>query len=226
VTRAGEGPAISLGRLALIRTDQVFVGIDVGGPKKGYHMVSLVGHEWRDIDRFTNVEDVVERCVSMSAAVVAIDAPCRWSASGRARRAERELMAEGIGCFSTPSQKVAEEHPKNHFGWMRAGIALYAALERSHPLLAGAPVLSVAAETFPHAVACALAGKIVSAKNKSSVRRRLLRDLGFDDRPLGNIDYVDAALCAVAARSLLEGYRTYGDIESGLIVVPRAEDKA
>jgi predicted nuclease with RNAse H fold len=209
-----------------LRSDQVFVGIDVGGPKKGYHMVSLVGHEWRDIDRFTNVDDVVERCVSIRAAIVAIDAPCRWSALGRARRAERELMAEGIGCFSTPSQEIAENHPKDHFGWMRAGIALYAALGKSHPLLAGPPVLAVAAETFPHAVACALAGKVVPAKKKSSVRRQLLRDLGFDDGPLGNIDYVDAALCAVAARSLLEGYRTYGDVESGLIVVPRAGGKA
>ena len=78
-------------------------------------------------------------------------------------------------------------------------------------------------ETFPQAVACALAGEIVSAKYKSKVRRKLLSGIGIDTTSLPNIDFVDAALCAVAANYLLSGnVNAYGDMAEGFIVVPTA----
>src|SRR5206468_9732635 len=76
-------------------------------------------------------------------------------------------------------------------------------------------------ETFPHAVACALAGKIVSATQKRIIRRELLREAGIDTRRLTNIDTIDAALCALAANHFLAGnVKTYGDASEGFIVVP------
>jgi predicted RNase H-like nuclease len=81
---------------------------------------------------------------------------------------------------------------------------------------------SVSFETFPHAVACALAGMTISAKKKSSVRRKLLQQCGVDAKQLRNIDYVDAAMCAIVAQRLLSGkYRCFGDAGEGMLVVPQ-----
>lgn len=54
----------------------------------------------------------------MQAKDIGIDAPYRWSANGRARPAERQLISEGIWCFSSPTRQMAIDHPRNHFGWM------------------------------------------------------------------------------------------------------------
>lgn len=76
-------------------------------------------------------------------------------------------------------------------------------------------------ETFPHAVACALAGKILSAKQQRADRSRLLRKVGVSTEALTNIDWIDAALCALAAHHLVMGtFKKYGDVTEGFIVVP------
>jgi len=47
------------------------------------------------------------------------------------------------------------------------------------------------------------------------------RPSAIDTEPLTNIDSVDAALCALTAHHFLAGsFKTYGDPETGLIVVP------
>lgn len=106
---------------------------------------------------------------------------------------------------------------------MIAGAELYAALADSFPLYdSGARRVFVAIETFPQAVACALAGEIVSAKRKNEVRRELLRLSGISPSGLANIDEIDAALCALAAdRFARNEFKSYGDAESGLIIVPK-----
>ena len=138
--------------------------------------------------------------------------------------AERELMAGAIWCFSTPTQQSAAAHPKNHFGWMLNGAELFRLLEEDYPLFDGSIVPSgtrVCFETFPQAVACALSGALVSAKKKATIRRELLRSAAIDIARLANIDVVDAALCALTAHHFLAGsIKTYGDPETGLIVVP------
>ena len=78
-------------------------------------------------------------------------------------------------------------------------------------------------ETFPHAVACALAGKILSAKQKRADRSRLLREAEVSTEAITNMDWIDAALCALAAHHLVMGtFKTYGDVAEGLIVVPQS----
>jgi predicted nuclease with RNAse H fold len=159
----------------------------------------------------------------MGARIVGIDAPCRWSATGRSRSTERALAAEGIFSFATPTQDAATSKP--FYRWMLNGAELYRIIERHYPLFNGhnASSGSICFETFPHAVACALAGKLVSARQKSTIRRKLLRTAGMDTSELTNIDTVDAALCALTAHCFLTGnIKTYGNAAEGFIVVPES----
>lgn len=201
--------------------NSIVIGIDVGGPKKGFHAVALnAGGYW---EKFATPDaaSMVEWCRRIGARAVGVDAPCRWSLTGRMRPAERALAAEGIHSFATPSRAAAEN--RDFFRWMINGAELFRLLEARYPLFDGGNATSgpVCFETFPQAVACALAGKVVSAKRKSVVRRELLSEAGIATAPLTSIDTVDAALCALAAHYLLAGsYKTYGDATEGLIVVP------
>lgn len=201
----------------------IVAGIDVGGPRKGFHAVALRDGRYLGKHVAANAGEIAAWCREIGARVVGVDAPCRWSTTARARPAERALMADKIHCFFTPTREIAEIHPKNYYAWMLAGAELFRNLETTHRLFDGkpGPVKSrVCFETFPHAVACALAGTIVSAKQKRMVRRGLLRLAGIDTEALTNIDLVDAALCALMAHHLVSGtFKTYGDTESGLIVV-------
>ena len=198
------------------------VGVDVGGPKKGFHAVALREGQFREKVATPNAAEVVAWCRKLDAPVVGIDAPCCWSRTGRARSCERALAAEGIYAFATPSQAMAENNP--FYGWMLNGAELFRLLAPNYQLFDGQYSESspVCFETFPQAVACALAGTIVTAKHKSRDRRRLLREAGLSIDFLTNIDMVDAALCALTAHHLLNvTFKTYGDAAEGFIVVPK-----
>jgi predicted RNase H-like nuclease len=106
---------------------------------------------------------------------------------------------------------------------MLNGADLYRFLRPDYPLFNGKSQASspVCFETFPHAVACALAKETLSAKQKRADRSRLLREAGICIDSLTNIDQVDAAICALAAHHLIAGtFKSYGDAAEGFIVVP------
>jgi predicted nuclease with RNAse H fold len=198
-------------------------GVDVGARRKGFHAVALDSRGAVSGRRSSDdPEEIAGWCVERGARLVAVDAPCAWSADGRSRPAEVALKKVPIQCFSTPSRDVALAHAKDHFGWMLNGERMFQALAPSYPLASRATVdVPGSIETFPQAVACALAGTGVSAKRKGAVRRDLLRRQGVDLRLLTNIDFVDAALCAVAARYVLIGdAHAYGETLTGRIWVP------
>jgi predicted nuclease with RNAse H fold len=200
----------------------IVVGIDVGGPKKGFHAVAFQDGQYREKLSTLIAEESADWCRRLKASVIGIDAPCRWSLTGRARPCERALAAEGLHTFATPSQTKGEAHP--FYRWMVKGTDLYRCLEPSYPLFNGQwqPSSPVCFETFPHAVACALARKTLSAKQKRADRSRLLREAGVSIDSLTNIDQVDAAICALAAHHLLAGtFKAYGDAAEGIIVVPK-----
>ena len=72
-----------------------------------------------------------------------------------------------------------------------------------------------------------MAGRVVPAKPKATVRRAVLRDRGYDISGLTNVDFIDAALCAVAADAFHNGnYRLYGNRSEGFIVVPSINESA
>jgi predicted nuclease with RNAse H fold len=199
------------------------VGVDVGGCRKGFHAVALTGTTFRK-QAFADPADVVRWCREAGAAAVGVDAPCGWSVSGKSRQAERTLRVndENVHCFATPSERHARASRTDFYGWVFNGGALYAALKPSYPLYDGAaPAGRRCFETFPQAIACALAGRKVSTKCKAAVRRNILGDLGYDHRPLTNVDFIDAALCAVAAERFLRGaFVAFGQTDEGFIVIP------
>lgn len=202
-------------------------GIDVGGRRKGFHAIAIdsagaVSGRLASGDP----KEIVAWCAEFGARLVAVDAPCTWSIDGRSRPAEVALKNASIQCFSTPTREAALAHTTDHFGWMLNGERLFQALAPSFPLSFAAAVAGPGSiETFPQAVACALAGVRVSARRKGTVRRDLLRRQGLDLALLTNIDFVDAALCAVAARCVLSGSaRSYGEPQSGLIWVPSSRE--
>jgi predicted nuclease with RNAse H fold len=206
-------------------TSVIAVGIDVGGPRKGFHAVALSGGVYFAQLASCEAQQVTDWCRSVvHASVIAIDAPCRWSTHGRARPCERELMQKGIWCFSSPShQKAHTPHRTGYYDWMLRGEELYQALEATHPLLSALPLTGNACfETFPHAVTWHLRGGNANARAKQSQRRALLAQAGLDPTPFTNIDLVDAALCALTAHHLASGRPCtgYGDPSTGLIVVP------
>ncbi len=196
------------------------IGIDVGGTRKGFHAVALNCTRIVARLRSRDPAEVADWCHAHDARVVAVDAPCRWRGTGPARAAERQLAANGIACYFTPTEERARGHA--FYGWMLAGAALYAALQPHFPLYAGGNVSGrVCVETFPQAVACALAGQIVSAKDKRAVRPRLLRQAGVALTGGESQDDVDALLCALTATALATGdFKAYGYAKDGHIIVP------
>ena len=198
------------------------IGIDVGAEAKGFHAVALLG---KDVERLhtTNTHEVLRWCVERKPCAIGVDAPCRWR-GGRERAAEREMRQDSISCFPTPSEDGARRTPFH--AWMVNGAALYEALEKDFPLFDGQARGEICFETYPQAIACALAGRALSATRKRFERKVLLERAGIKTAALTGIDYVDAALCALTARHLVAGsYKTYGDRESGFIVVPKVEAK-
>ena len=211
-------------RVEDLRDDAVVIGIDVGSRARGFHAVALKGTRYSSKLNTPDTRALAEWCKDSGAIAVGIDAPCHWSSTGRARLAERELMKKGVWCFSTPSKDIAQNHPKNYFDWMRCGALLYEHLfSTGYSLYCGnrQTTQPVCFETFPHAIACALQGEIVSAKRKRQVRPELLRKNAIETEALTNIDWIDAGLCALVAQRLVSGsVKTYGDVEEGFIVVP------
>ena len=210
--------------MSVQKGEQIVVGIDVGGPRKGFHAVALRDGSYLSRSASKDAGWIANWCRDIGAQAVGIDAPCRWSTDGRARPAERQLMRSKIWCFSTPTRVIAYTHPRKHYSWMLAGEELFQQLGLDYVLFDGSQPYNdqrLCFETFPQAVACSLAGEIVAANQKGAVRRRLLAAAGVDVEQLKNIDLVDAALCAVTAHRLLGGaVKTYGEHGTGLIVVP------
>lgn len=199
-------------------------GIDVGGDRKGCNLVVLQGASILCSINSKTPEDFIQVCAEHGVIAVGVDSPCQWRGGDGARPAERELARKGISSFSTPTRQLALSNAKNFYGWMFSGERVYRALASIYPLLVDKAYSRgrVSFETFPYAVTCALLGRdIASAKQKLTQRRQLLERMGIDTRMLKSIDEVDAALCALTARFLLEGKTyPYGDATGGYIRVP------
>jgi predicted nuclease with RNAse H fold len=195
--------------------------------RKGFHAIGLRGTQLAGKVSSTDAEEIATWCAGIGATVVGVDSPIAWSRTGRARPAERALMEQRIWCFSTPSQEAARSHPKNYYGWMLNGAELYRELQKRFHIYDGRnkDLRPICFETFPHAVACSLAGDAVSAAKKRTVRRQVLTKLNIPSDSLTNIDFIDAALCAVTAQYFARGrYRKYGEPDEGYIVVPQRDD--
>lgn len=211
-------------KLARATEAPLVIGIDVGGPRKGFHAVLVRGRAILARHRERDPAALADWCAAQGAAVVAVDAPCRWRrpAPAPARAAEHALSTAGIACYYTPTEERARSHP--FYSWMLPGAALFIALQTRFPLyLNDASARPASIETFPQAVACTLAGAHVSARaeDKRAVRSSLLRRAGFALAGTESQDDLDALLCALAASAFARGeFHAYGDTIDGFIVVP------
>ena len=198
------------------------IGIDVGGERKGFHAVALQDGTFVATLAHSDPAVIVSWCRQLKAVVVAVDAPCGWSDGGASRLAERSLAmgAQKIHCFATPTRARAKQ--SRFYAWVFNGERLYNQLFKHYALFNGTRRAGPACfETFPHAVVCALAGRVVAAHPKRETRRNALRQLGYDVSSLSNVDLVDAALCALTADGFVRGsYRLFGEQTEGFIVVP------
>lgn len=199
-------------------------GIDIGGARKGCHLVVLRGNAIVCNLRSSDPEHLARTCDELGAVAVGIDSPCQWGHPQSGRLAEKALAKERIFSLATPTRERAAANTSGFYGWMFYGERVYQALAATHPLLSGVGYAGgkVCFETFPHAITCAMLGTAeASAKRKRVQRRQLLRDAGIDPTPLKSIDAVDAALCALTSQYVLAGRsKAYGDAEGGYIFVP------
>lgn len=184
-----------------------FAGIDVGGKTKGFHLVGLSEDNNLQSRHVLAPGDAVRTLKSWGARVVAVDAPMSWAAEGRARISERQLESYGIHCFKTPCESIA--HDKSFYDWVRNGLALYDVLSEHkyrRPIeLSKVDKRSLRMiETFPHAIAMRLSTSDSRGRSKVRFRRQVLRENEINESQLRNIDFVDAALCALLARIYLE----------------------
>lgn len=218
-------PSAGATKLTLNRAGITTVGIDVGGERKGLHAVAFTGGDYSSHLATKEVQELALWCrETVRAQVIAVDAPCRWSNDGHSRPAEREMMKQGIWCFSTPIREQAVEHRRNYFGWMLRGEELFRELEHDFPLCRKLPAANQKCcfETFPHAITWHLRGGNAKASQKRNQRRALLEQAGIDLTNLTNIDLIDAALCALTAYQAATGGEclSFGEPDTGLIIVP------
>ncbi|MFM0079397.1 DUF429 domain-containing protein [Paraburkholderia sediminicola] len=200
-------------------------GIDIGGDRKGNHLVILRGTRIVCNRSQDTPEHMLEQCLQFEVAAVGIDAPCRWRIGEAGREAERALARQRIFSFATPTRELAMASKSGFYGWMFNGERVYDTFSPHFPVFKNGEEIGgrLCFETFPHATTCALFGKEVeSAKKKGTQRREILQREGVEATSLRSIDDVDAALCALTANYLLDGkVDAYGDEPGGLIVVPR-----
>jgi predicted nuclease with RNAse H fold len=142
----------------------------------------------------------------LSPAAVAIDAPPRWAADSQ-RACERELTRRSISLFTTPT--AARGQGNTFYAWMLTGFEMFDAAD-------GYEVL----ETFPHAVAVAIHGRL-PRERKRVARLAALFAVGVDTSRLKTIDQIDAALCAYTAWCWSNGDAiNLGDEREGQITLP------
>ena len=206
---------------------ETVVGIDVGGIKKGFHaVVNLNGHYHHKFHS-TDPKELADWVLSHQPIAVAIDAPAMFSEDGRSRFAERELVNNGLRCFYTPTRALALK--SRFYDWVFNGERLYQAF--GLPLFSGEPhSIPCVMETFPHAIDSLLWANQPSGTNKESKltkrTRTLIEKVQYDVSQLNNIDFIDAALCAVAADYFAKDqFIAYGCQNEGFIVLPKGVPK-
>lgn len=200
-------------------------GIDVGGERRGFHLVALKGAAIRATFETLHAAEAVAWCVDQGITLVGVDAPAGWSQAidgeCQSRVAERDIHQSGFHIFFTPTREIGTARKFSR--WMLNGERLYAELLKHYPLHNGntqAPP-RCCFETYPYIAACGLANKRLSAKNKNRDRREVIRSAGIDPALLKNQDYVDATICALVAYSVhADACIAYGHAEEGFILTP------
>jgi len=202
-----ERRAPLLGSTTAVRTEaRCWAGVDVGGPRKGFHLAVVDGAgRLRAVgERIPTAAGVVERLRLLAPSLVAVDAPRRPAEPGaRSRACEREFVRAGV-CALRFTPDLAELRRNPFHAWVLQGLGLYEALDRAG---------LAAVECFPTAAWTVWSGPR-GALSRSRWSARALARLRVPGIPvrLGQ-DARDAIAAAVTARLHVLGLsRAYGEL--------------
>jgi len=182
------------------------VGLDVGVAKGCDAVLLGDSRVARPVGRVHTGSEFKALLDDVAPDAVAIDAPPRWAGDGQ-RACERELTKRSINLFTTPNEARGVDN--KFYAWMLTGFEMFAAAD-------GYPTL----ETFPHAVAVAIHGRLPEAKKRAS-RLAALSIVDVGSTQLRTLDQIDAALCAYTAWEWVHGRAiSVGDEREGQITLP------
>ena len=181
-----------------------WLGVDVGGPRKGFDVALIDDEAVRVLARLDR-DGVVALAAAERPAVIGIDSPCRRAPPGETSRADERVLARAVcGIRWTPDRLDGP-----YYSWVVEGLRLYDAL-------AGHDVI----EVFPTASWTRWLGSRGS-RTRSSWTRAGLPALALAGIPTRtNQDQRDAIAAAVTARAF-----SRGETEAfGEIIVPLTDD--
>jgi predicted nuclease with RNAse H fold len=186
--------------------DVTWLGVDVGGPRKGFDVALIDDREVLELRARLSAGDVVGLVASARPAVVGIDSPRSCAPDGATSRASERALARAVcGIRWTPDRARVEAG--DYYGWVVEGLRLYAALD------------GAAIEVFPTAAWTRWQG-LRGSRSRADWSRAGLAALGLAGVPARtNQDQRDAIAAAVTASLHSAGAtETFG----GEIVVPRS----
>lgn len=172
------------------RMGDYVAGIDVGGKKKGYHLCLLAGQEIAMLAHALSEKEIIALLSAhlqhkkAQIPCISIDGPAAsYRTSEKTRASEGALASMGYRVLYTPTDRPSEDH------WMARSASLHAQLRKAFP---GALLL----ETYPSAISDRLFG-LEGVLPLSLLQEKRKRKY--------YLDYIDAILCAHAARQHLLG---------------------
>jgi predicted nuclease with RNAse H fold len=181
-----------------------WLGVDVGGPRKGFDVALVDSVRVISLAGGLDAAAVCSLVDASRPALVGIDSPCRCAPDGETSRKDERLLARAVcGIRWTPD--AARVHGGgSYYSWIVEGLRLYA-------LLAERGVHAV--EVFPTASWTRWHGAR-DGRPRSDWTREALSALGLDGVPgRTNQDQRDAIAAAVTARQHTAGAtERFGDI--------------
>jgi predicted nuclease with RNAse H fold len=174
-----------------------WLGVDVGGPRKGFDVALIDDEAVRVLERLDR-DSVVALAEAERPAVIGIDSPRSLAPQGATSRADERALARAVcGIRWTPDRLEGA-----YYAWVVEGLRLYAALA-AHATI----------EVFPTASWTRWLGPRGSESRAAWTRRGIAR-LGLVGVPARtNQDQRDAIAAAVTARAFSRGQtEAFGEI--------------
>jgi len=174
-----------------------WLGVDVGGPRKGFDVALIDDDAVRVLARLDR-DGVVALAAAERPAVIGIDSPCSVAPAGATSRADERALARAVcGIRWTPDRLDGP-----YYSWVVEGLRLYGAL-------AGHGTI----EVFPTASWTRWLGPRGS-ESRAAWTRRGVAALGLGGVPeRTNQDQRDAIAAAVTARAYSRGQTdAFGEI--------------
>src|SRR5262245_57581419 len=104
--------------------DMRWLGVDVGGPRKGFDVALIDDREVLELRGRLGTSDVVALVASARPAVVGIDSPCACAPDGETSRADERALARAVcGIRWTPDR--ARVAASTYYDWVVHGLQLH-----------------------------------------------------------------------------------------------------